>query len=116
MQVYNITPYLKFHPGGSDILLKAAGKDGTLLFMKYHPWVNIDALMEKCLIGLSAEHSHQPNQQVFSRLHQAAPVDSRGFCMQSLWAVYYALLMLLYIQTTVLRPVIMFSTNRSAGN
>jgi cytochrome-b5 reductase len=49
--VYDITPYLNFHPGGRDILLKAAGKDGTALFMKYHPWVNIGALMEKCLLG-----------------------------------------------------------------
>lgn len=26
VQVYNITPYLRFHPGGSDMLMKAAGK------------------------------------------------------------------------------------------
>lgn len=35
-RVYNITPYLRFHPGGADILMKAAGKDGTALFLKYH--------------------------------------------------------------------------------
>lgn len=51
-KVYNITPYLKFHPGGADILVKAAGKDGTSLFQKYHPWVNGHALLEKCLLGL----------------------------------------------------------------
>jgi hypothetical protein len=28
-----------------------AGKDGTKLFDKYHSWVNIDFIMEKCLIG-----------------------------------------------------------------
>jgi hypothetical protein len=33
-------------------LMCTAGKDGTSLFMKYHPWVAIDALMEKHLIGL----------------------------------------------------------------
>jgi cytochrome-b5 reductase len=52
MQVYNITPYLRYHPGGADILMKAAGKDGTSLFNKYHPWVNAAALLEKCLVGL----------------------------------------------------------------
>ena len=50
-QVYNITHYLKYHPGGVEILAKVAGKDGTALFLKYHPYVNIRALMEKCLVG-----------------------------------------------------------------
>lgn len=53
-KVYNISPYLRFHPGGVPILMKAAGKDGTALFSKYHPWVNADALLEKCLVGLLA--------------------------------------------------------------
>ncbi|KAH9316349.1 hypothetical protein KI387_024976, partial [Taxus chinensis] len=30
--VYNMSPYMKFHPGGVDILMKAAGKDCTALF------------------------------------------------------------------------------------
>ena len=51
MQVYNITPYLKFHPGGVKILMQAAGKDGTALFLKHHPYVNMRALMNTCLVG-----------------------------------------------------------------
>ncbi|CAI7887176.1 unnamed protein product [Closterium sp. NIES-53] len=31
-RVYNITPYLDFHPGGKAMLMKAAGKDCTALF------------------------------------------------------------------------------------
>ena len=31
-KVYNISPYMKFHPGGMDDLVKAAGKDSTILF------------------------------------------------------------------------------------
>jgi cytochrome b involved in lipid metabolism len=41
-KVYNVTPYLHYHPGGITILKKSLGKDATLLFDKYHPWVNID--------------------------------------------------------------------------
>ncbi|BBN04415.1 hypothetical protein MPTK1_3g04390 [Marchantia polymorpha subsp. ruderalis] len=51
-RVYNISPYLKFHPGGEDMLMKAAGKDSTALFNKYHAWVNAEFLMEKCMVGL----------------------------------------------------------------
>jgi hypothetical protein len=43
-QVYNITPYLHYHPGGADILVKAAGRDCTALFNRYHAWVNLDGL------------------------------------------------------------------------
>ena len=32
IQVYNVTEYLKFHPGGVDELMKAVGRDGTSLF------------------------------------------------------------------------------------
>lgn len=56
-RVYNITPYLKFHPGGLDMLMKGAGKDCTALFNKYHSWVNAEYLLEKCLVGfLDVEH------------------------------------------------------------
>lgn len=50
-RVYNISPYFKFHPGGEAILMKVAGKDGTVLFNKYHAWVNADFLLSKCYLG-----------------------------------------------------------------
>lgn len=51
-KVYNISPYLKFHPGGEGELLRAAGKDGTKLFMEVHPWVNWEGMMGSCLVGV----------------------------------------------------------------
>ncbi|KAJ3173270.1 hypothetical protein HDU88_004732 [Geranomyces variabilis] len=50
-KVYNVTQYVKFHPGGAGQLMRGAGKDATDLFMKVHPWVNVDGLLEKCHIG-----------------------------------------------------------------
>ncbi|XP_059649133.1 cytochrome b5 domain-containing protein RLF isoform X2 [Cornus florida] len=50
-RVYNIAPYMRFHPGGVDLLMKAVGKDCTSLFNKYHAWVNAEFLLEKCLVG-----------------------------------------------------------------
>lgn len=31
--------------------MQGAGKDGTALFQRYHPWVNGHALLEACLLG-----------------------------------------------------------------
>lgn len=50
-KVYNIAPYLLYHPGGAPILAKVLGKDGTVLFEKYHRWVNIDGLVGPLLLG-----------------------------------------------------------------
>lgn len=51
-KVYNITAYIPFHPGGEGELLRAAGKDGTSLFMKTHSWVNVEGMLGGCLIGI----------------------------------------------------------------
>ncbi|KAI8956886.1 hypothetical protein F5Y11DRAFT_361311 [Daldinia sp. FL1419] len=54
-RVYNITPYIPFHPGGEPELLRAAGRDGTKLFGEIHPWVNYETMLSSCLIGLLVE-------------------------------------------------------------
>ena len=50
-KVYNISPYLSYHPGGDDILLSVLGRDATALFDKYHRWINIDNLIGPLLLG-----------------------------------------------------------------
>ncbi|ODV89663.1 hypothetical protein CANCADRAFT_12015, partial [Tortispora caseinolytica NRRL Y-17796] len=50
-KVYNITPYLKFHPGGVPEIMRCAGKDGTKLFNYTHSWVNYDMMLQNCFIG-----------------------------------------------------------------
>ncbi|KAF1974314.1 hypothetical protein BU23DRAFT_114292 [Bimuria novae-zelandiae CBS 107.79] len=60
-KVYNITPYLPFHPGGEGELRRAAGKDGRKLFMEVHPWVNWDNMLGECLVGIMvAEEQARP--------------------------------------------------------
>jgi cytochrome b involved in lipid metabolism len=51
-RVYNITPYLPFHPGGEPELLRGAGRDGTRLFGEVHPWVNYEGMLAACLVGI----------------------------------------------------------------
>lgn len=50
-KVYNLTPYMKYHPGGVDELMKAAGINATDLFNLVHPWVNFQSMLEKCVVG-----------------------------------------------------------------
>ena len=50
-KVYNITPYLPYHPGGMDIMKGVLGKDATVLFHEYHTWINIDNLIGPLLLG-----------------------------------------------------------------
>eukprot|EP00553_Chaetoceros_curvisetus_P008953 CAMPEP_0204631012 /NCGR_PEP_ID=MMETSP0717-20131115/21819_1 /ASSEMBLY_ACC=CAM_ASM_000666 /TAXON_ID=230516 /ORGANISM="Chaetoceros curvisetus" /LENGTH=166 /DNA_ID=CAMNT_0051648469 /DNA_START=26 /DNA_END=523 /DNA_ORIENTATION=- len=58
-KVYNIGPYLHYHPGGVDIMKSSLGKDGTVLFEKYHRWVNIENLIGKLLLGYLLEGKQQ---------------------------------------------------------
>lgn len=46
-KVYNIAPYLHYHPGGITILKPYLGKDASTLFDKYHPWVNADGYVTR---------------------------------------------------------------------
>lgn len=50
--VYDISSYLRFHPGGPAILLSVAGKEAGTEFRRYHPWVNYRFILENCRVGI----------------------------------------------------------------
>mmetsp|Transcript_14551 Transcript_14551/g.23830 ORF Transcript_14551/g.23830 Transcript_14551/m.23830 type:complete len:221 (-) Transcript_14551:190-852(-) len=59
-KVYNISPYLAYHPGGQEILNGCLGRDATKLFDKYHSWVNLDGLIGPLLLGyVQIEKRHE---------------------------------------------------------
>lgn len=90
-KVYNMTPYLRYHPGGIPILMATAGKvcvtlflpcflpfrlytycfvptiahicqDATSLFYKYHAWLNLDFMLVTCCLGtLDTTTTTSPN-------------------------------------------------------
>jgi len=72
-KVYNITPYLPYHPGGVDLLMEAAGADGTELFDKYHKWVNADGILAACCVGTLAKSGSSATMPSVGRRHAGAP-------------------------------------------
>ncbi|KAF9238524.1 cytochrome b5 [Melanogaster broomeanus] len=56
-KVYNLTPYLPYHPGGEKELMRVAGRDGTNLFSLTHAWVNVDFMLDACLVGFLVSES-----------------------------------------------------------
>ncbi|KAI9680300.1 MAG: hypothetical protein M1829_001186 [Trizodia sp. TS-e1964] len=62
-RVYNITPYLAFHPGGEAELMRAAGRDGTHLFVQAHAWVSWENMLENCLVGLAVPEHASPSSR-----------------------------------------------------
>jgi len=51
-RVYDVTPYLHFHPGGVKELLRGGGRDASKLFSAVHPWVNVHRMLEKQYVGV----------------------------------------------------------------
>eukprot|EP01062_Namystynia_karyoxenos_P070266 TRINITY_DN65657_c0_g1_i1.p1 TRINITY_DN65657_c0_g1~~TRINITY_DN65657_c0_g1_i1.p1 ORF type:complete len:575 (+),score=105.53 TRINITY_DN65657_c0_g1_i1:75-1799(+) len=49
--VYDVTRFADYHPGGPDILMQTAGRDGTIMYNKYHPWVQLESLIGHCCLG-----------------------------------------------------------------
>ena len=62
-KVYNLTPYVNFHPGGDKILKAVLGRDCTKLFDKYHKWVNGEYMLEKCKVGVLDTHVPGSNSE-----------------------------------------------------
>lgn len=50
--VYDVSQFHAYHPGGSDIIIKYAGKDATELYEAFHAWVNCTDMLAPCVVGL----------------------------------------------------------------
>lgn len=73
-KVYNMTPYIGFHPGGVKYIMMGAGRDATVLFNKYHAWVNLDFLMAKCMVGLLEPPSDRVTGRAGPHAHASPPL------------------------------------------
>lgn len=53
-RVFNVTRYLRYHPGSVEEIMRAAGDDATVLYDEIHPWVSAD-ILEPCCVGKLAK-------------------------------------------------------------
>ena len=58
-KVFDLTPFMKFHPGGENQLMRAAGSvdEGERLFNKVHPWVDRDRILGESMVGILVDGS-----------------------------------------------------------
>ncbi|KAF5276226.1 hypothetical protein FQR65_LT04031 [Abscondita terminalis] len=58
--VYDVTPFLNEHPGGEEVLLEQAGRDGSEAFEDVGHSSDARELMMKYKIGDIVESEHKP--------------------------------------------------------
>jgi len=79
-KVYNVTPYLEFHPGGPIELLRGAGIDATEAYEEIHPWVNEQSFLKDCLVGFVANGVPKPPGPA----GLPCPTEYRSFVIQDI--------------------------------
>lgn len=55
--VYDITQYIRKHPGGVDIIMIGAGKDATEMFYKIHPYIAHERILKDFFLGFIKRES-----------------------------------------------------------
>ncbi len=81
--VYNLGPFLDYHPGGEEELMKAAGVDSTALYDQVHPWVSIDAVMGHLKLGPLRGNTPKPSPvKVVSKHSSAAVTPAKSISLE----------------------------------
>lgn len=65
-KVYDITHYIRYHPGGLQCMQEYMGKDMTVPADSVHKWVNVATMLRPLAIGTLKTEEGQPNE--FSQL------------------------------------------------
>ena len=76
-RVYNVTPYLEYHPGGIDEMMRGAGVDGSMLFDQTHKFVNFESMLSRCLVGFLVDSNNEASvsKPIISKPTLLLPTD-----------------------------------------
>lgn len=87
--VYNVTEFLNEHPGGEEVLLEQAGKDGTEAFEDVGHSTDARELMKKYKIGELVEEDRIETEE--KKLSWQPEKDERSQSSWKSWLVPVAL-------------------------
>ncbi|MCJ1481362.1 hypothetical protein MMC06_001519 [Schaereria dolodes] len=76
-KVYNLTPYLDFHPGGVGELMRGAGKivEAEKLFREVHPWINWEGMLGECMVGILVGENEEKEARNGERITDLDEMD-----------------------------------------
>lgn len=72
--VYNVTDYVRDHPGGVDVLIDLAGKDATEGYEDVGHSEDADELLHSYLIGVSADSNNARKSKAVKLVQQSSPL------------------------------------------
>mmetsp|Transcript_12284 Transcript_12284/g.30684 ORF Transcript_12284/g.30684 Transcript_12284/m.30684 type:complete len:471 (-) Transcript_12284:174-1586(-) len=61
--VYDLTEFVKLHPGGAQAILTVAGTDATKQFAAFHTKEIVNELSDSCVVGVIAGYQPQTDQE-----------------------------------------------------
>ncbi|KAF2027310.1 ferredoxin reductase-like protein [Setomelanomma holmii] len=77
-KVYDVTKYLRDHPGGADVLLEVAGNDATQAYADVGHSEDADEILKSFLIGTTTETKAPKKSREVKLVKQEPPVSAKG--------------------------------------
>jgi cytochrome-b5 reductase len=74
--VYNVTDYVRDHPGGVDVLLDLAGKDATEGYEDVGHSEDADEILRSYLIGVAADSNKARKAKAVKLVQQSSPLPT----------------------------------------
>ncbi|KAF1967061.1 hypothetical protein BU23DRAFT_584079 [Bimuria novae-zelandiae CBS 107.79] len=74
-KVYNVTDYVRDHPGGIDVLIDTAGKDGTEAYDDVGHSEDADEILQSYLIGVAAESKKARKSKAVKLVQESSPLS-----------------------------------------
>lgn len=72
--MYNVTEYVRDHPGGVDVLIDVAGKDATDAYDEVGHSEDADEILQAYLIGVAEESSKARKTKAVKLVQQSSPL------------------------------------------
>jgi cytochrome b involved in lipid metabolism len=91
-KVYDVTKWIRKHPGGDILLLGIAGQDASMPFVSYHDQKKIDLLIRRFEIGSVKNYKSTKLAKNFEQLRQILVNDG---LFNTNW-IYYRLIFVWY--------------------